>query len=84
MTEADQVRSEIESALDGLAESVLLVQRLEEQIDGVTGTVLLVGFTNSNIARSVGLSQLAKQEAEQILTHLFELRQRLTLFRDKL
>lgn len=87
MNESAQVRAEIEGALDQLAQSVLLVKELEERIEGVTGTVLLIGLSenaDSSIAGSLHLGQMAKQEADSVLNYLFELRQRLTLYRDKL
>lgn len=86
MSAADQLRGEIDTALYDLAEAVNAMAKATQKVDDVNGTVMLIGLydnQNASIAGLTNLGQVAKSSINSTLDQLFEMRQRLTVYRDK-
>jgi len=86
MSHADGVRAELNTALDDLEDSLHFIRNAGDKIEAVTGTVLTVGLidSNSHIAGAAGLGQVMSLTIGSLIHSLFELRQTLILYRDKL
>jgi CHASE2 domain-containing sensor protein len=84
---AAELKIQIDSILDDIADTVNMANNVEGKLNDVQGGIILIGLTNSNndnVSGSLALAQGIKAINDGLLTALFNLRQRLTIYRDSL
>lgn len=80
-------KAQVNELLYQLSTAVNQLAQVKETLETVQGGIILLGLTtssNHSVAGAATLAQVAKETHEALLQNAFDLRQRLTLFRDVL
>ena len=83
----EEIKGEIDRVLYEIADTVNALEATKVQFDQAKGSVLLLGLSSSaNIpVRSVmQMGEVATSDMEHAMTLLFDMRQRLTIYRNSL
>ena len=84
--EADGLKSEIDEVLYELSKAVLAQKQVEDILDRVSGSLLMMGLRDPrvNTPGVIAAKYAASEQTRSIMQSLFNMRQDLTLQRDKL
>jgi len=83
---AAELRAQVVAVLDDLALIVNQLENIDKGFQNIQGDLLVMGISDSNhsIAGAVGMTEAAQQSLDATINHSFNLRQRLTAYRDVL
>lgn len=86
MSAADEVKTEIDLVLYDLSQAVLAAKKVEESLEKVAGSLLMLGLKDQRVSTPsvIAAQYQAHEQARSIMHSLFNMRQNLTLQRDKL